>query len=184
MTDARPDEIIAIGIGAIELRRARVEHADAVAAAVLANLDHLTPWMPWANEQSCDPAFQRERLAGTERAWDNGDEFQYVLVDGDAVIGSPGLMTRRGPDTLELGYWLAAAQSGRGIMTAATRQLVEWAQTQVTTAVIVCDAANERSNALARRLGFTVERTESHPPQTPSETGIDNVWTSSRVRGR
>ncbi len=179
MTNARPDETFSLGIEGFELRRARVDHAEAVAAAVRANLEHLRPWMPWANEQSCDPAFQRQRLIGTERAWETGEEFQYVIVDDDIVIGSPGLMTRRGPGTYELGYWLALDHCGRGILTTAARRLVDWSLSQVPETFIVCDAANERSNAVALRLGFTLARTEPHEPHepsAPSDTGTDHIW--------
>ena len=176
MTGARPDENFLLGIDGFALRRARVEHAEAVAAAVHANLEHLRPWMPWANEQSCDPEFQRERLIGTERAWETDEEFQYVIVDDETVIGSPGLMTRRGPGTYELGCWLARDHCGRGIMTTAAGRLLDWALAQVSEAFIVCDAANQRSNAVARRLGFTLARTEMSDSSAPSDTGTDHIW--------
>lgn len=171
-----PPERIEIGIPGIALARQRVEHAAAVAEVARMNLDHLRPWMPWANEDATRAEFQRDRIVGVERQWDDGIEFQFVVLDGDVVVGSIGLMTRRGPGTLELGYWLAAASCGRGIVTAAARALTDWAQRHVPQVMIVCDAANEPSNAVARRLGFRLDRGEPRAAQTPAETGTDNVW--------
>ncbi|HEY6762068.1 MAG TPA: VOC family protein, partial [Baekduia sp.] len=39
-----------------------VDDADAIAAAVGDSLEHLKPWMPWADAQSADVMFQRGRL--------------------------------------------------------------------------------------------------------------------------
>ena len=164
------------------LRRARVEFADALAGAVADNLDHLHPWMPWANTESTDPTFQRERLVGVESEWDAGNDYQFVLFRDDEVIGSPGVMTRQGPDTMELGYWLAERWTGRGIMTTTARALTDYAHAQVRTAMILCDAANERSNAVARRLGYRLERTENREPKAPAETGTDHIWVLHRDR--
>jgi RimJ/RimL family protein N-acetyltransferase len=167
------------------LRRARVEFAEALARSVEDNLDHLRPWMPWATPESADATFQRERLANVELEWEAGNDYQFVLMCGDEVIGSPGVMTRRGPNALdsrigELGYWLAQRWNGRGIMTATARALTDYALSQVSVTMIVCDAANERSNAIARRLGYRLDRSESREPRAPAETGVDHIWVRHR----
>ena len=100
--------------GDVHLRLFRVDDADEVARAVKDNLDHLKPWMPWADEQSGDPEFQRERLRKLPALAARGEEWQYGLfgVDDRAVLGSFGLMTRRGPGTIEIGYWLHGRRNG------------------------------------------------------------------------
>src|SRR6185295_14813948 len=99
---------------------------EAVAASVRANLEHLKPWMAWADESACDVAFQRERLAGAAQRWQAREEFQYGLFapdDDTTFLGSFGLMTRRGRGTLEIGYWLDANTVGHGHATRATAAL-------------------------------------------------------------
>lgn len=168
------------------LRRARVEFAEALARSVDDNLDHLRPWMPWATPESADATFQRERLANVELEWEAGNDYQFVLWCDDEIIGSPGVMTRQGPNTpdsgvAELGYWLAQRWNGRGIMTAAARTLTDYALSQVSVAMILCDAANERSNAIARRLGYRLDRHETREPRAPAETGTDHIWVRHRA---
>ena len=96
------------------LRLFVVDDAEAVARAVAENLEHLRPWMPWADAQSAEPAFQRDRLRKLPALAERGEEWQYGLFAPDeAVLGSFGLMTRRGPGTMEIGYWIRADAEGR-----------------------------------------------------------------------
>jgi RimJ/RimL family protein N-acetyltransferase len=181
----KPPELISIDpisieeVDGVRLERARVAHASSLADTVAANLEHLRPWMPWASDQSADVEFQRERLAGVEREWDNDTEYQYLVMSNlseAGVVGSIGLMTRQGPGTLELGYWLDASTCGRGIATRAAEVLTEWAVAEGSTAMIRCDAANGPSNAVARRLAYRLDRVEHREPQALAETGLEHVW--------
>jgi len=161
-----------------ELRTLVPEDAVSVAAAVGANLDHLRPWMPWANERSADPAFQRARINGLASLASTGTEWQYGLFGDGAFLGSFGLMTRRGPGTLEIGYWLCADATGTGRATRATSALagVGESMTGIEELWIVCDEANARSAAVARRCGFELCRTYADEPQAPGENGTKLVF--------
>jgi RimJ/RimL family protein N-acetyltransferase len=46
----------------------------------------------------------------------------------------------------------------------------------ITTVCIRCDAANTRSAAVPRRLGFSLAGTETRAPQTPAESGQLMTW--------
>src|ERR1051325_8512226 len=79
------------------LRMVSIDDAPAIAAAVRANLDHLRPWMAWADDSACDVPCQRERLVGVVDRWHAREEYQYGLFapdDDTAFLGSFGLMTR------------------------------------------------------------------------------------------
>jgi RimJ/RimL family protein N-acetyltransferase len=162
------------------LRRLRVDDADAMARAVSESLDHLRPWMAWADNGSATAKFQRERLKGVAQQWKRGDEYQYGLFDTSElrIIGAFGLMTRRGRGTLEIGYWMHVDEVGRGHATKAAAALtnVALAQRGVNKALIYTDVANDRSAAIPRRLGYTMLRVEEAPITAPSETGRQNVW--------
>jgi len=162
------------------LRLLRVSDAAAVAHAVRESLEHLRPWMPWANEESTRESFQRQRLRGAKHKAALGDEWQYGLFPSNesSVIGAFGLMARKWPATIEIGYWVHVDEIGRGLATRASRALTNasLALGGITTVCIRCDEANVRSAAIPRGLGFTLVRTESRAPEAPGETGRLMIW--------
>jgi RimJ/RimL family protein N-acetyltransferase len=167
-----------------------VDDAEAIARAVSESLEHLRPWMPWADEQSTDPAFQLDRLRKLPGLAERGEEWQYGLFapNGSDVLGSFGLMTRRGPGTIEIGYWVHVDAGGRGHATRATAALTEIALglDSVRRVFICCDEENSRSAAIPRRLGYRLLRTETRTPEAPGERGRLMMWALDRddhVRG-
>ena len=162
------------------LRPFAVTDAEQLAHAVGISLAELRPWMPWADNGSADPKFQRERLAGVVAQFARGEEYQYGLFDPTEteVLGSFGLMTRRGRGTLEIGYWLRSDVTGRGLATRAAAALtnVALAMRGVKKVLIYTDEANTRSAAIALRLQYDLLRVEDAPATAPSETGRQQVW--------
>lgn len=166
------------------LRLLTVDDAQRIADAVAESIDHLRPWMPWATEESTDPVFQRARLRRLAELQQRGEEWDFGLfaTDDATLLGTFGLMTRRGPGTLEIGYWLHAGHTNRGHTTRAVAALTEVALRTdgVDRVLIYCDEANERSAAVPRRLGFTLTRVAARAPEAPAETGREMVWTRER----
>lgn len=165
--------------GGERLRPFRLDDLDQLLDVINADLDHLRPWMPWAQEPATAES-ETEFLKGSARNWTTGTDFVYaILDDGDVILGGAGLHTRRGPRVLEIGYWLRAGAQGRGLVTAATRLLAEVAASydEVDEVVICCDEANVRSAAVPRRLGFTLSRVEEREALAAGETGWHEVWT-------
>jgi RimJ/RimL family protein N-acetyltransferase len=171
---------------ATHLRWLTVSDAEAVARAVGESLEHLKPWMPWADAQSADLTFQRNRLRQQSQQRERTEEWQYGLfgVADDTLLGSFGLMTRRGPGTLEIGYWLHVDAGGHGYATAAARALTETGQNvrSIKQMMIVCDEANLRSAAIPQRLGYELARVEARTPEAPGESGRMQIWTSDKKR--
>jgi RimJ/RimL family protein N-acetyltransferase len=164
----------------------RVMEADAgqVAAGVRASLDHLRPFMPWATDAAADPAAQLARVRAGRQRWEEGSEYEYVLrarPDGP-VIGVFGLHRRVGPDALEIGYWIHAGYVQRGYATAGAAALTQIALAMpgVRQVEIHTDEANTASAAVARRLGYRLDRVEPRPPLAPAETGRHQVWVCTR----
>ncbi len=166
----------------MQLRALKVADAVAVAAAVAENLEHLKPWMPWAGVESADPRFQRRRLAEAELQWSRGADFGYGLFatdgDTDRMLGAFGLTARRGPRTLEIGYWLRSDATGRGLATRAVGALtdVAVAQPDLDRVLVYCDEANHASAAIPRRLGYHLDRIVAVPPEATAETGRQQEW--------
>jgi RimJ/RimL family protein N-acetyltransferase len=167
------------------LRWLTVDDADAVARAVGESLDHLKPWMPWADAQSADADFQRVRIRNQPQQRERAEEWQYGIfaAGDDAFLGSIGLMTRRGPGTLEIGYWLHVDAGNRGLATRAARALTEVGRHTpgIDRMIITCDEANLRSAAIPKRLGYILERVETRAPEAPGESGRMQIWVDDRV---
>ncbi len=164
-----------IDAGPIVLRRAIVTDAEPLARAVGESLDHLRPWMPWATPAAATVAAQTARLAG---GW-GPDDYTYLMVAGDAgIVGACGLHRRVGPDGLEIGYWVHAGHTRRGYATAAAAALTTTALALpgIERVEIHCDEANAASAAVPRRLGYTLERMEERPIESPAQTGRFMVW--------
>lgn len=138
-----------------------------------ANIDHLAPWMPWAQEPATldnQLAFFRE----SDKAWDEGTNFVYGVYNASGdLVGGTGFHVRNGPGVLEIGYWLARSAEGKGLMTRVADALTRAAARVdgVTRVEIHCDAGNVRSAAIPRRLGYELVRTEAREITAPAETG-------------
>jgi RimJ/RimL family protein N-acetyltransferase len=167
-----PERIEASGL---YLRRHQVGDAAAIAAAVAESLAELQPWVPWANRSAAEPEVQRRRLEEAVPHWERGTEYVYLVFrpGEDKLLGSVGLHRRVGPDALEVGYWLRSSETGRGAMTEAVRALANGALALpgVDRVELHCDEANQKSAAIARRLGFRLARIGQVDPESPAERG-------------
>jgi RimJ/RimL family protein N-acetyltransferase len=149
---------------------------------VTENLEHLRPWMPWAQEPPSESE-EREFLGRMRGAWDRRSDFGFAVVAPDASpVGAMGLHTRQGPGTLEIGYWIAAACTGRGYATAGARALTDaaFALPGVERVEIRCDEGNRASAAIPRRLGFRLVEVISGQATAPAETGRRMIWSVER----
>lgn len=167
----------------VTLTRVQLEDVEALTAAANESLADLALWMPWAQEPataSSMGAFVSEAL----ESWRSRKAFNYVTrkVPGASLVGGCGLHARRGPGTLEIGYWTHSAHIGRGIATAAADLLTATALELggVERVEIRCDAANHRSAAVPRRLGYLLDGEEERRPEAPGETGRHLVWVRCR----
>jgi ribosomal-protein-serine acetyltransferase len=166
----------------VTLRRWRTGDAALVQRAVAESLDHLAPWMPFA-VGGYTLADGESFLASTEADWDAGNAFNYAIFAHDGVVaGSCGLMTRP-EDGFEIGYWLHASYTGRGLATQAAALLVREAwRVGAAYVMIRHDEANVRSRAVPERLGFSfVERRAPVVEKlTSARIGVDVIWRLER----
>ncbi|OZC79735.1 GNAT family N-acetyltransferase [Rhodococcus sp. 06-462-5] len=172
-----PDRIVT---GRLVIRRESAGDAVAIADVIDRNLVRLAPWMGWATEEATQPSAQLARIAEAVEQWDAGEMFDYGIFDleGGAFLGKIGMHRRIGPHGIELGYWLDARAEGRGVISEAVAALIQEALklNEIIRVEIHCDAANLRSRAVPRRLGFVLDRIEQQPIAAASETGEHMVW--------
>jgi RimJ/RimL family protein N-acetyltransferase len=163
----------------IVLARAVPEDCSDLVAAVNESLDHLRPWMPWAQEPATDASIG-EFLAGASEQWHAGTEFQFCIRSegGERIIGCCGLHDRVGPGVLEIGYWVRSGHLRHGVATEAARLLTEAALslTEVLRTEIHVDEANEFSMKIPPKVGYRLDRTESREPESPARTGRTSIW--------
>jgi RimJ/RimL family protein N-acetyltransferase len=132
-------------------------------AAIDASLEHLRPWMPWAEDEPEDLQAKIERLRHWRGKFDLGEDFVYGVFspDGTQVLGSSGLHTRAGEKAREIGYWIHADHINQGLATEAAAALTKIAFEidGVVRVEIHCDPRNVRSAAVPRKLRFVHEAT-------------------------
>ena len=155
-----PDEIVG---QRIVLRPYRPGDGAALWEAVEESREHIRPWLPWGNthrtpddSEGFARRFQAKWLLRedmTASIWERGS---------GRFVGGAGLHPADwNIPAFEIGYWLRASAQGYGYMTEAAQALCNLAfDTFGANRVFIrCDAQNQRSANVARRLGFTHEAT-------------------------
>jgi RimJ/RimL family protein N-acetyltransferase len=133
---------------------------------VLADLDDLvalhahpevTEWLG-----GLDEATARERLADNERQFLERGHGRLAIRDrqSGAFLGRSGLVYWPQFDEVEVGWTLAPRAWGHGYATEAARACIEWGFELLTVPYLTAmiQSSNERSLAVATRLGFTLLR--------------------------
>jgi RimJ/RimL family protein N-acetyltransferase len=139
------------------------EDAPLLKAAVDSSIDHLRPWMPWARSepQSLDEKVALCRMFRGQFDLDQNYVYGIFTADESEQLGGSGFHKRANEGSLEIGYWVAAGATRRGIATEVTA-------VQVRVGFEVCgldrvdiqvELGNERSLAIPRKLGFKEEGT-------------------------
>jgi ribosomal-protein-serine acetyltransferase len=133
-----------------------LDDAPELFALVDANRERLRPWMIW-EPQTTSPedaqAFIERSLAAEHDLEGNG-----IWLDG-TLIGGVGLSVDTMANSGEIGYWLNGAHEGRGIITRTCERFFDVAFDELGLHRMELQAAssNERSRAVAERLGMTLE---------------------------
>ncbi|MGW0915412.1 GNAT family N-acetyltransferase [Streptomyces sp. NPDC002784] len=144
-----------------------VWHAEEFAAHLDRAREHIRPWV--------GPSFVTDDVAGAratlrryaERQADDGARLYGIRRDGVLVGGVMFTAFDAAAGSCEVGCRLEPAAEGQGLVTPACRALLDWAFTSrgLHRAEWHCRADNERSSAVAKRLGMTLEgvRREAWP---------------------
>ena len=150
--------------GRLLLRSYRLEDAPALYEAIAESRDHLRPWESFANAFQTVEETQNWILRQREH-WEVYDWFYIGMWHqlrerylGGLWLGPLGLNGWQIP-AFELAYWLRVSALGQGYATEGVRLLMDYAVEVLGTQrlELSIDARNERSLALARRLGFKEE---------------------------
>jgi RimJ/RimL family protein N-acetyltransferase len=129
--------------------------------AIDSSLDHLQPWMPWAQNEPQTLEEKIELLRRFRGNFDLAQDFVYGIFarDESRVVGGTGLHTRVGDDAFEIGYFVRADSAGQGLATESTATLtrVAFGICGADRVEIHVEPANQASLAIPRKLGFLEE---------------------------
>lgn len=143
--------------------------AEELLPILVANWEHLSPWIP-ARVATPQPIPElAERLASNAEKFGANVEWRYAmrLKSSHVLLGEVALFPRSAEgrvrfslaDRVEIGYWLRQDYNGTGLVTEAVCELLNVAQSlaQFQHVEIRCDPRNERSVNIPRRLGFVLD---------------------------
>jgi len=139
------------------------EDAPVLRASLDQNDQHLRPYIPWMRDEPRPLEATAARLRAARAAFDSDRDYKYGLFEpGEGrLVGEVVLLSRAGPDALEIGYWIDRELAGRGLATEAAAAVtrVAFESLRVQRVDINHSAGNAASAAVPRRLGFTQDAT-------------------------
>lgn len=144
-----------------EIRLLEQRHAEEVFALADKNRDRLREWLPWLDDTHAVAdvrAFIREALM----VFAAGEGFHAGIWHQGRFAGCVDCQAiDRLNHKVAIGYWLGAEFEGKGLMTRASRAMVDWLfrDAGLERVEIHCATDNRKSRAIAERLGFTEEGT-------------------------
>jgi RimJ/RimL family protein N-acetyltransferase len=153
---AAPPERIELS-GGRALVRWSPDRAAELAVSVNESLEHLRPWMAWAQAPASEASLAIVLTTG-DQLWESRRDFSYTLVEGpdERVIGAAGLHGRHDEHALEIGYWVHVERIGQGLATEMSRALTDAAFgiPGIERVHIQCDERNVRSARVPEKLGY------------------------------
>ncbi len=154
---------------------------DAYHQLVTANQERLARWEPWAVKPQAISE-TRAFLEASARSWLDGSELPVAIAvreDGQwHLAGAAGLRINGYTRSGEVGYWIDGGHEGRGLITMTVAALLDQAfgPLGIDRVTLHTDPANERSRAVARRLGFVEEATLRQATAFPDERRDEVVY--------
>jgi len=145
---------------AVVLRPYRRQDAPALRDAAVQSAAEVAPWLPW-----CHPAYSIADALGwierCEATRAEGTEYHFAILDpAGEFLGACGL-NRLEPEhrMANLGYWVRTSATGRGVATAAARELAAFAfrETSLIRLELVVALGNAASHRVAAKLGAVRE---------------------------
>lgn len=142
----------------------------------------LKEFLPWAETGHLDQANTRQFIVQALNRWQVHEDMLSLVITNHqgTLLGGVGLQSINwSVPRVELGYWLANAFAGHGIMQEAIRAVsrVCLETFRVARIEIRCDVRNWRSARVAERCGFHLDGTLRHFGRSPIGALTDvQVW--------
>jgi ribosomal-protein-serine acetyltransferase len=144
-----------------ELRLLQRADVDELFALVDSNRQYLRVWLPWVDETTTTTVI-RDFIQSTLQQFADNLGFVAAICYQQKIVGIIGHNRIVWEHRIGyLGYWLAEAHQGKGLMTTSCRALVDYSfgTMNLNRLVITCATQNQKSRAIPERLGFVHEGT-------------------------
>jgi ribosomal-protein-serine acetyltransferase len=157
-----------LGHGLALVPTTAADAADAY-AVIVAERGRLREWLPWV-DGTTGVSVERDYLHSVELANTSGTGLHATIRLDDSFAGFVGLRLDLLHRSAEVGYWLAGYAEGRGIMTRAVSAMFElaFADLAMHRVELLAATANQRSRAIAERLGMRLEGIRREAEELPS----------------
>ena len=132
-----------------------------------------------AVETLADELYYIEHIYPSNLAKENIPSGYGITLKGtDKVIGSIDFTHRHGDKTLEIGYLLHPDYWGQGIVPEAGRAMLKvgFELLGLDKIILICYDYNKQSQAVARKLGFTLETVSEEIQDPAGRTCRDETW--------
>jgi ribosomal-protein-serine acetyltransferase len=142
-----------------ELRILEARHAEEFLAFIAANRAYLGQYLGWALDIQTAEDARAFIQRGLTRFAEDGLPWVGVWRDGEMAGGLLFFPLERRTRATEIGYWLGERAAGRGLMTRAASAMLRFAfeEMNVNRVGLQAEVGNQRSRAVAERLGFALE---------------------------
>lgn len=160
----------------VSLRQLDGSEASVLFSLVNQNRDYLRHWLPWV-DSTHSPSDSKAFITETLRKRREGSEYGYAIIFEGKPVGHMSLMHVTDGKDPEIGYWISADVSGRGIVKSATDTLTDFGLDTLGLKKIVIKAEpdNIASNKVAEKLDYELSGVEAS-----EHTGRPvNVWVKS-----
>jgi ribosomal-protein-serine acetyltransferase len=146
------------------LRQLGESDAGPLSAVIDRNRAYLKQWLPWLNTSN-GPDDTLAFIRTTLDQFANSDGFAAGIYSNDTIIGTIGFhrvdwLNR----SVEIGYWLSEEHQGKGIVTKACSEFIDYAfhEWGLHRVQIRCAVGNDKSCRIPERLGFVREGMQRH----------------------
>ena len=143
----------------IKIELINENHSQPIFDIVDQNRIHLRQWLPFIDRMQT-VEFAENFVKGTMQRNKDGNEFAFVIIENDKVIGRIGVYKIDGQNKIgEIGYWLAENLQGKGIITKSCKALIDFcfSDLQLNRIEIKCGTENFKSKTIPEKLNFTKE---------------------------
>jgi ribosomal-protein-serine acetyltransferase len=142
-----------------ELRALEPWNAAEFAAYIERHREHLAPWLPWAVALTDVDGTRAWLQRYAENQAGDGGRIYGIWVGSELVGGTLFRTFEPRFGTAEIGVWISPEASGRGLITRAAQRMIEWVLKERGMHRVEwrCFPNNERSIAVAKRLGMTLD---------------------------
>jgi ribosomal-protein-serine acetyltransferase len=146
----------------VQLRMLELRHAQKFLEFIEANSDHLGVYLGWGETIKTLEDAERFVKRGIARYAEDSLPWVGIWLEGELVGGLLFFPLDRRVNSTEIGYWLGANVTGRGLMGKAIKAMLEFVfeELKLNRLVLHSDVRNQASRAVAERLGFKLEGIE------------------------